>query len=533
MRLTYSHGSHGTKEFSTEATHVVIGRRGGGTNLDLSPDQSVSRRHACITFENGEYYVEDLNSRNGTFVNEKKITVKTPLSQGDRVHIGDTTLMVEFERLAEREKEPQILGVGVSKEPPGMVNVTACFQVERPPFDVSPSVEAAKDVVSATELRLALYYKMVMALGEEGDFDARLQTVVERALEAIPTAKRSTLLVKERNSNRLLLSAHAPRETEPAVSLTLAKRAMSQREAINWCAESGTATGSGVRSDSLLLYRLSSGIYAPLVWKDEIQGVFCMDSGEALTPFGEEDLRLLTAIANHVAMSLANHYLQEQVQSEAAIRSNLMRQFSPRVAEKLIARRTIHLGGERTEGTILCSDIRGFTALTARMSPSEVVAMLNSYFSELTPIIFNCDGTVDKYVGDSILAVFGSPEHDENQCEKAVRAALEMQHKVGELNQDRAKQGQVTCQMGIGIHCGELLHGFIGSPDKMEFTVIGDVVNRATRVCDGADRGEVIISRQVYRRVYWLVDVKPTTTKPKHPGEGELEAYKVLGLKKG
>ena len=168
------------------------------------------------------------------------------------------------------------------------------------------------------------------------------------------------------------------------------------------------------------------------------------------------------------------------------MRANLLRQFSPQVAERLLRHRgCLRLGGERSEVTVLCSDVRGFTNLTKDMDPDEVVEMLNAYFARLIPIIFAHNGTVDKYVGDAILAVFGSPEPDVQHHEKAVRAAVGMQAAMREVNTERTARGLTICGIGIGVHCGQVLHGFIGALERMEFTVLGDAVNRAARYCDG------------------------------------------------
>jgi len=166
------------------------------------------------------------------------------------------------------------------------------------------------------------------------------------------------------------------------------------------------------------------------------------------------------------------------------------------------------------------------------MQPDDVVRMLNEIFDAFVPIIFENDGIVDKYVGDSVLAVFGSPEKDENQCEKAVRTALEMQKAVRKLSEGRKVRRLLVFDVGISIHTGEVIHGFIGSSERLEYTVIGDTVNRASRYCAGAGPGEIIISQSVYERIYHLVKVKPKTNRTKHPDvEPDLHAYIVTGLK--
>ena len=179
---------------------------------------------------------------------------------------------------------------------------------------------------------------------------------------------------------------------------------------------------------------------------------------------------------------------------------------------------------------MLCADIRGFSGLSEAAAPESIVEMLNVYFSCLVGVIFEYDGSVDKYVGDAILSVFGTPEPDLHQYEKAVRAALAMQEKMRDLNASRKTQGKITCNIGIGIHCGEIVHGFVGTFEPMAFTAIGQAVNRATRYCDGANPGEVVISNELYEHVWGLIQhAEPVTVADK--GNERLSGYLVKSLK--
>ncbi|HMF11975.1 MAG TPA: adenylate/guanylate cyclase domain-containing protein, partial [Gemmataceae bacterium] len=163
--------------------------------------------------------------------------------------------------------------------------------------------------------------------------------------------------------------------------------------------------------------------------------------------------------------------------------------------------------------------------IAKNMEPDDVVDLLNGCFSRFIPILLAQDGTVDKYIGDAILTVFGSPDADPAQYQKAVRAAWQMQTAMRELNAQRATRNEVTCGMGIGIHCGEVVHGFIGSAERMEYTVIGDAVNYASRYCDAAGDGEIVISPEVHQHVWKIVKAKEVTIATKH--EGNLRAYRV------
>jgi adenylate cyclase len=155
--------------------------------------------------------------------------------------------------------------------------------------------------------------------------------------------------------------------------------------------------------------------------------------------------------------------------------------------------------------------------------------MLNEYLSVLVPVIFAHNGTIDKFMGDAILAIFGSPEADPKHHENALRAAVEMQAAVMKLNQARQLRGAPCRDFGIGIHCGEVVHGFVGTSNRMEFTVIGDAVNRAERYCAAAAEREVLISPELHEHVWRFVETEQASIPTKH--EGNLVAYRVNCLK--
>ena len=182
--------------------------------------------------------------------------------------------------------------------------------------------------------------------------------------------------------------------------------------------------------------------------------------------FDNEALQFLVAVAHHAAMAIGQRRMQDELHQNAPL-GRLLTNFSPQVRTRLLeraGRQRLQLGGERSEVTILASDIRGFTRLAAEMDVGDVVDLLNDYFSVLVDAIFEYGGTVDKFVGDAILAVFGSPEPDPDQHDKAIRAAVAMQAAMRKANAERQAARQVTCDIGIGLHCGEVLHGFIGIP---------------------------------------------------------------------
>jgi adenylate cyclase len=513
--IDYSYPPNLNRRYEFDTDSIMVGRSSPSqmVDLDLSPDSTVSRQHACLSYENDAYWLEDKGSRYGTWINGQKISVKTRLMPGDKVKMGRTMLEMLI-------PEDGIL----------TGNVSAAIS----PSDLLLAQEPDLASFKAIRSRLVAFYELGIALGTMEAVEPLLKTVVEYLCKAIPDAQRGALLLQ--GAPDLSLKTYFPEQAKPSVSLNLAKLAIEKREAFTW--RRGAPGATGTLFDSVIQHGTQGAMYAPLVWKDEVLGVVFVDNFERKEAFSDDDLRLLMAMANQAAMFVKNHALQQDLRHQEVIRSNLLRQFSPQVAERLEGMLRegdyLRLGGERAEPvTILSSDVRGFTALSAQMEPHEVVGMLNELFSVCIPIIFKYKGTVDKYVGDAVLAVFGSPDPDDHQWENAVWAALEMQEAIADLGEDRASRGLPVCQVGVGIHTGAVLHGFIGSEEHMEYTVIGDAVNRATRYCDGAGPAEVVISESVFEHVSDMVEVEPKTIKSKHPEtEADLEAYLVKGSQK-
>jgi adenylate cyclase len=282
--------------------------------------------------------------------------------------------------------------------------------------------------------------------------------------------------------------------------------------------------------DSVFTFGIQSAMFAPLVWGNQALGAICVDSREHASAFTKDDLRLLQAVAHHAALAIANLQLQAEWKQQAEVQSNILKLVSPQIADRLLRQRgRLRLGGEFCNATMLFADLRGFTNLSATMSLDEVTEMLEDYFQALVPVVYEHEGTIFKFIGDEIFAVFGSPNPDEQQHRHAVLTAFAMQDAMIGVNAKRAARHQRVAQLGIGIHCGEVVNGLIGAAERMEFTVIGDAVNRASRYCDGAGGGETVISTEVYRWVWNLVDATHTSIETKH--EGDFAAYKITPKK--
>ena len=518
MRIRYVYGSD-ERQFETDRPEVVVGRLGLGKipDLDLTPDRSVSRQHARLSLSGDELYVEDLGSGQGTLVGGEQIKGRgrRRAAPEEVIVVGRTRLHVEWRDAGEATNR----ATAVWSDGPGRITDSvdaSSIQVDR--WEVSSGV---------TSQRLALLCELPVQLGEQPEIGALLDLLLERVMELLPGAGHAALLLKEAGSDQLLLKAFRP-QTRPVVSTTVCQRAMEQMQAVIWSADAGSEDAPPSIADNAIQCTLA----APLVWKGRALGVVTAAICDASARFDRQDLTLFVAAGQYAAAAVANQQLQDKLRRNASALRRLLVTFSPKVRKRLlneaIAGR-LRPGGRQTEVTILCSDIRGYAATSRDMETEDVVDMLNEYFSTLVHCVFQFDGTIDKFVGDSILAVFGSPQRDKQQYEKAVRAAAAMQEAMQRVSAERRGRGQVTCEIGIGVHCGEVLHGFIGSTERMEFTVIGDAVNLTTRYCDAAEPGQILISPALYEHVWRLVETEQTTIPAKH--EGELDAYVLTGVR--
>jgi len=525
MRITCSHREI-KKVWETSQREVVFGRAEGERQivLDLSPDLKVSRLHGRIWEEDGVCWIEDLNSTRGTLLNgiEIKGRGRQQLRSDDTVIVGQTTLRAEVGDLRGAggtnylehgtlllpEKDNEKVGVAIARD----IDATNVEPVPR---------ESAGDV---TARRLKMVCDLPFQFATKTTLESLLPAIVDQLVEVIPHGESWALVLREPETDALLLKAyHYVQRTY--LSETLLRRAMAERKAFVW-EKSADVDISG----SIAQSGIEVGMYAPLLWQGEALGAICAGTRNAATLFTDEDVNLLVVIGQYAALAVATHRLQERLRRESIIKSNLLRQFSPKVAEQLLAQRgRLRLGGRRNEVTILNSDIRGFTQLAREMDPDDVVEMLNDYLGVLVPVIFAHNGTVDKFMGDAILAVFGSPELDPRHHENALRAATGMQAVVTRLNESRRLRSLRCPEFGIGVHCGEVVHGFVGTSERMEFTVMGDAVNRTQRYCAAAGAGEVLISPEMLEHVWRSVETERATIQTKH--EGDLVAYRVICLK--
>jgi adenylate cyclase len=191
----------------------------------------------------------------------------------------------------------------------------------------------------------------------------------------------------------------------------------------------------------------------------------------------------------------------------------------------------IVLTGERREVTVLFCDVRGFTSISERLSPEEVVSLLNAFYTLMIDATFKHDGTLDKFLGDGVMAVFGAPIFHADHSVRALRTALAMQAGIRDLSARRVAEGKDPLKIGIGVNAGSAVAGNVGTEARMEYTVIGDSVNLASRLESYAKAGQILISGHTYALVKSAIDARPLGPMKVRGKEDELDVYEVLGVR--
>ena len=270
---------------------------------------------------------------------------------------------------------------------------------------------------------------------------------------------------------------------------------------------------------------ISSAICTPIVVSDDTMGVFGAINPNSKSGFTNVDKNLLNAIAKQSDSAV----FEDMEKTE--IKNAFSRYVSPEVMEDILANPEKNaMKTDKREISVMFSDLRGFTALSEKMPPEKIVEILNEHFETMVAIILKNRGTLDKFVGDQIMALFGAPVYTESHALKAIKTAVEMQKAQAELSKKLKKQYNIDVEIGIGINTGEMIVGNIGCKQRMDYTVIGDSVNVAARLCGAAKGAEIIITENTYAEVKKLVKVEELEPLHAKGKSKPLQVYRVTGL---
>ncbi|HEX2731951.1 MAG TPA: adenylate/guanylate cyclase domain-containing protein [Polyangiaceae bacterium] len=345
--------------------------------------------------------------------------------------------------------------------------------------------------------RLRLSHELSRDIALERDLPGLLNKILVSVFRFI-RADRGIIFLKDETGN-LIPGATLRRDGSSdsvTVSSTILEHVMKERATV--LTHNAAMDFAGAKGKSMILNRISSAIVAPLLHNDELLGVLWLDS-ETLAQFQAKDLEMVTAIAAQAAMFIEINILGRKIEQEVVARERFSRLLSPNVAEKVLSgEMVIKRGGQLVRNcTVYNSDIRGFTQMSEGADPEGIVEMLNDYFELMVESIFKFEGTLDKFMGDGIMALWGAPVVHPDDAYRAVSSAIDQLQLLEEFNAQRyAKSGANPLSIGVGIHTGKLVAGYIGSSRALSYTVIGDTANTSARLCGIAGPGQILVSEE-------------------------------------
>jgi adenylate cyclase len=482
----------GTQTFELPAGRPLILGRGVASDIAIY-DPTISRRHAELTVAAEGVHVKDLGSSNGTAINGRRVAAGR-LGPNDSVTFGKLVYQLQAVR-----------GPGDAAPLPPPTGAPAGGTIVRQ-LRVRSADAPASDGAAR---KLSLLLDVAQKLSGELDIDRLLDTIISVTFEVMHV-DRVSILLRNESTGELVPRVSRTRVGDAEfqhVPRSIVQKVMDERLAV---LTQNAATDTRFKGKSILQQSVRSAMCSPLMAQgDEVLGVLYVDNLAIANSFQDEDLQFLVAFSGLAAMAIGNSRYAERLRREENVRANFERYFAPNVAAEIARhQQAIALGGERRPMTVLFADIRGFTAMAEQMQPDAIAALLTDYFTEMVEVIFEHGGTLDKFIGDALMALWGAPVAHPDDARRAHQAAVAMQQTVEGLNQRWRAAGRTTIAVGIGINYGDVFVGNIGSHRRLEYTVIGDVVNVAQRLSAEAGPGEILVSEAFRRAVSAPVDAE-------------------------
>ncbi len=522
---------------------ITIGR--SKDNHVVLFDHTASRRHAKVRKTPDGYLLMDLDSHNGTHVNGARVTSRI-LRHNDLVEIGTSVLSFQYEIGDDDEPVPRAAVEEGNGKPQGeqeaflklairydekAQDLVASIRSQAPleEEELLSEVEAEEKETSQLSLLnlaksnkiLYVLYLVTRTLLTTTHQDQLLRTILDLAFQVIDSDFGFIVLRDPKEGKVVPKVIKHKREPEKSTGELRLQQAILDK-VIN--------EKLSILTSDLVAGKVHTSMSVPVWRKDEVIGMIQLESHHSSRAFTKPDLDLLTTICNQMAVVLEQANLMEKVRREELMRSRLERFHSPEIVDLIISGASedegTMLSPKEKEVTILFVDIVNFTPLSERLSPKEVSQLLNQFFREMNDIIFAYRGTLDKYIGDSIMAIFGAPIEREDDADRAINAALDMRRALFEMN--KTMEPDRIFDIRIGINSGRVVAGNLGSPKRMDYTVIGDVVNTASRLEKIAQPNQILIGEGTFTAVKDSFHIQKVGKKTVKGKTRAVTVYEVL-----
>ncbi|MCB1056095.1 MAG: FHA domain-containing protein [Acidobacteria bacterium] len=492
--------------FPLTGERLKIGR--GGDNDVVLSDFSVSRAHALVFREQDAWAVRDLGSTNGIRLNGAPVE-EARLSDGDVITIG------AFELEADLGGEPVTERSGTGTLATGIQPV-ANATIVRSLADFTAQYGLEGGVIASAETThregvdagriVGFLTRLAAALLQADSVDQVLERVMAVAFEALSVERGFILLQDEAGEVRCQLArfgkvTEVRPQREIPVSKTILDTIMVERVAL--LTFDAMSDQRWERGESIRIHQIRAAMSVPLWSGERIIGVMQVDSPARVGSFDQRDLDFLTAVANYAAVAVERLHYAERVELERAWRGRLERYHSPAVIEEVMRRGEAAESATKlraAEVTVLFADLVGFTALAEQLPPEDLAEILEGFFTFAEEAIFAAGGTLDKFIGDCVMAFFGAPMEQADHAFRGVKAATQLLDQVDRWNHRRRDLAQPPLVVRVAVNSGPVVVGDIGSNRRVDYTVLGNTVNVAARLEEqAAAGGEIVIGSETQR----------------------------------
>ena len=494
-----------TRRFLLSGGDVSIGR--SSENGIVLNDFSVSRRHALLSERSGVWSIEDLKSTNGVKVNGE-FAPKAPLHADDVVSVGAFTLFVR-----EQPTTKSVAVAAISDKSSTFVRSIADFNRDynlestgkgSGVADVAETLSGRRPAPEKVREKIfEILVQVARTLIEAPDVDQILSKVVDLLFDFLP-AERAVVVLRE-DSGRLVatLARHRGRvgpEATETFSHTIVETVVRERVAI--LTSDALADDRFEAGQSIIIQQIRSAMCVPLWNREHVIGALHVDTPLKTGTFTADDLDLLTALGNFAAVAIERARLQGRIAKEERIRERLARYHSPGVVEEIVSEGPAGVEKVRTRDvTVFFADIVGFTTAAETMAPEALSLFLETVFTFAADAIFEQGGTLDKFIGDAVMAFFGAPIPQPDHPRRAVAAAARLIESLKAWNVERVGRGEPEVAVRVGVNTGNAVVGDIGSDRRVDYTVLGNTVNVAARLESYvAGSNEIVVGEETARR---------------------------------
>lgn len=501
---------------------TTIGR---GREADIRvSNKSLSRQHARLIVDvTGSITIIDDGSKNGTFVDGQRIDDASPLGDNQLFCCGDVPFLLNNAEYSIPAPETIVREISSEASWSRVQDLLDDARKRKRSGFVRPRLP------KSAEGRLQVLLDVARLLSSPESIDKQLHKILDLVFSILEIDRAAILMLDEASGE------FGPPVVESRRGDSLGGEVYS-KHILNYVRERSVAalfSDAAIDprledADSIHMSSVRSSMCAPLRSQDRVIGVLYVDNLTIPSVFSGEDLELLSAFAAQAGIAIENSRLYQQLSHEAVARNNLLRFFPPTTIAQLLERPSLTAEAIETEVTALFCDISGFSGMSATMHPRDVVALLNRYFPIVTEIVFEHEGTLEKYIGDALLAVWGAPFRRDDDARRAVQAAVAMQRAIERLTSELA--GAPPLRIHIGLNTGPVAAGNIGSEHYLQYATIGDATNLASRICNVARAGEIALGVPTLERLGGRIDW-PIEGPEFHEVKGRSEPLPVYKLR--